>query len=127
MTPAPGTAVERGSALLEVMVLGFVAALVVLQGLVTMGRYQAAGELVSETAQAAALHAARTGRAGAAHRYVAERVPAADFSIHLDDTEARVVITLQVSLVGPAAGPLRGAVTGRAVARVSPYRSHAHG
>ncbi len=117
----------RGSALIEVLVLGFVAMLVVLQAIVATGRLQAAGELVTETAQAAALQAARTGDAAAARDYIQERVTGAHLSIRLDERQARVEVRVDVALVGPTGSPLRRAVTGRATAQVSPYRSHSHG
>ncbi len=113
----------RGSALIEVLVLGFAATLLVLQATVTMGRLQAAGEEVTEAAQAAATHAARYGDPDAAAALAAALAPGADVAVEVDAGGVRVVVSRSVALVGPDATPVRRTVVGRGNAPANPYRS----
>ena len=114
---------SRGSALIEVLAVGFVAVLLVLQGTVTMGRIQAAGEEVTEAAQAAATHAARHRDLGAAQVLAESLAPGADVRVTLDGAGAHAVVSRSVALVGPASAPVRRTVTGRGSAPTSPYQS----
>lgn len=114
----------RGSALIEVLVLGLAAALVVLTATVAAGRVQSAGEEATEVAQRVAQWAARYGDPDSAALLADELLPGATISITGTDEVITVVVRAPVSLVGPGGGPLRTVVTGRAEARMSPYRSH---
>ena len=116
-------AMSRGSALIEVLALGFVAVLLVLQSTVTMGRLQAAGEEVSEAAQAAATHAARHRDAAAAGALAASLAPGAAVEVTLTAGGARAVVSRSVPLVGPESTPVRRTIVGRGTAASSPYLS----
>ncbi len=114
---------SRGSALLEVLAVGFVAAVLILQTLVTVARLQVAGEEVSEAAQAAALHGARHGDVAAAHRVLAGISPRSAATVRIDDHHAYAEVRVRVPLVGPPGTPLHRGVRAHATVRVSPYRS----
>lgn len=117
----------RGSALLEVLAIGFVATVLVLQALITVARIQVAGEEAGEAAQAAALHAARYGDVAGAQEAVARLAPGGDSSVHLGAAHAVAEVRIRVALVGPAGSPLSRVVQGEATVRLSPYRSEVPG
>ncbi|MGH8934854.1 MAG: hypothetical protein ACRDXD_01055 [Acidimicrobiia bacterium] len=109
---------ERGSAFLEVLVLGFLIFLMVTQALVIAGRLQAAGEMATEAAQVAALEAARHGDITTA-REVAERLaPGSAVSTRLSGDQVLVEVSVVVPLPGHSVS-----LVGRGAASVSPYRS----
>lgn len=115
---------SRGSALLEVLAVGFVAALLVLQTLVTVTRLQVAGEEAAEAAQAGALHGARHGDPVTAQQLVTRLSPRAHAtSVRLDPGHAYAEARVRVPLVGPPGTPLTKTVRAEATVRVSPYRS----
>ncbi len=115
---------SRGSALLEVLAVGFVAAVLVLQTLVTVARLQTAGEEAAEAAQAGALHGARYGDAQATQQLVTRLSPRAHATtVRLDPVHAYVDVRVRVPLVGPPGAPLSRSVRAEATVRVSPYRS----
>ncbi len=117
---------SRGNAIIEVLVLGFLGALIVLQGVVVTGRLQSAGDEATEVAQAAAAWAARSGNPAAAEAMAHELLPEAEVTATGNGTMIRVVVETSVSLIGPDGSPIRTTVRGRAEARISPYRSN-HG
>ncbi len=114
---------SRGSALLEVLAVGFVATVIVLQTLVTVARLQVAGEEVSEAAQAAALHGARHGDVVAAHGVLARISPGSAATVRITDDHAYAEVLVRVPLVGPPGTPVSTSVRATAAVRVSPYRS----
>ena len=122
-----GRSGERGSALFEVLVVGTLAALMILQATVAAGRIQAAGEEATEVAQAAAAWAARYGDPAAAEAMARRMLPEAQVVAAAAGTGIEVTVRLRVSVVGPRGGPLRTSVTGRATAPVSAYRSRPAG
>ena len=65
---------DRGSALIETLVLGFVAVMLVLQASMAAARIQTAGEEATEVAQAAATWATRYGDRDGAEQLVHDRV-----------------------------------------------------
>jgi hypothetical protein len=115
--------VSRGSALVEVIVIGVVIVAAITHAVVTAGRIHAAGELATEAAQVAAAWAVRHGDAEDAEATARAVAPRAE-SVRVVRTgdEIRVDVRLAVSLLG-SLGP-RHLVTGRAAARLSPYRSN---
>ncbi|MEA2057315.1 MAG: hypothetical protein U9O63_01215 [Actinomycetota bacterium] len=114
---------ERGSSLIETLVIGFAVVLVVGQALVTLGRLDSAATRADEAAQTAAAWAARHGDTDDALRLARDAAPGAEVSAVRHGDEIAVVVTISVPLVGPTGTPLTRTVHGRAVARVSPYRS----
>ncbi len=117
---------DQGSALFEVVILGFLVTLLVLQAVVATGRVHAAGEEAAEVAQAAAAWAARYGEAGDADSMARRLLPDAAVVVSSDGRSIEVQVRITVSVVGPETGPVRVAVTGRATAPISDYRSR-HG
>lgn len=114
---------DRGSALLEVLVIGFVVVVLVGQALIAIGRIESAGNAAAETAQEAALHAARHGDASSAREIVVSLLPEADVSVAESASTISVEVTLEVSLLGPEGFPVRRTVRAHAEAERSPYRS----
>jgi hypothetical protein len=114
---------SRGSALLEVLVIGALIVLAVAQGAVVAGRLHAAGDRVTEAAQIAASWAARHGDTEGATEVAQAAAPDAHIvrAFRTGD-EITVVVRTRVGLIGSGA-PWR-TVTGRATARVSAYRSN---
>lgn len=103
--------------------LGFVAVFLVMNATLAAGRLQAAGEELTEVAQAAATWAARYDDRAGAERLVAARLP--DASVEVTDRrgEIRVMVTRSVPLIGPEGSPVRRTLVGRAEVRTSPYRA----
>lgn len=116
---------ERGSALIEITVIGFLTALLVFQIALGAARIQASGELATEAAQVAAFHAARHGDLEGA-RLLANRFAPAEIQVFRTGDSVSAVVTLDVEVLGPQ-GWLRRRVTGRATAQISPYRSNRDG
>ena len=114
---------DRGGALLETLVLGFLAAVIVLQVLVAAGRIQVAGEAVAETAQVAASWAARYGDAATAAQIARRMLPGTAVAVNGDEHRIRVEVRDQVSLLSPGGNRVTATVRGRASATLSPYRS----
>jgi hypothetical protein len=115
--------VNRGSALVEALVLGALIVAAVGYATVTAGRLHAAGERATEAAQAAAAWAARHGDADDAGRIAARLAPdAASIEVARSGGRIEVVVRIRVALAGPA-GPHR-TVVGRAGTSISPYRSN---
>jgi hypothetical protein len=113
---------DHGGALLEVLTIGFAVVFLVVQAILAMGRLQEAGERVTETAQMAAVAAARTGDVAAAAVAVRRTIPGADVTIEREGREYRVEVSMPVALLGPGSGAVHRTVTGRATATASPYR-----
>ena len=109
---------ERGSAFLEVLVLGFLISLVIAQALVIAGRLQAAGEMATEAAQVAALEAARHGDTTTAREVAGRLAPGSAVSTRLSGGQMQVEVSVVVPLPGHSV-----TVVGRGAAFVSPYRS----
>jgi antitoxin (DNA-binding transcriptional repressor) of toxin-antitoxin stability system len=114
---------EQGSSLLETLVIWFAVVLVVGQALVTLGRLDSAATRADEAAQTAAAWAARHGDTDDALRLARNAAPGAHVGVERSGDELAVVVTIDVPLVGPAGSSLTRAVHGRAVVRISPYRS----
>lgn len=114
---------ERGSATLEMLVLGFLVVVLLGQLLVTAGRLQAAGEAATEVARTAAFEAARYGDAAMAIGVARSLLPQAEVQAVQIGDEIRVEVRSTVEVIGPG-GVVSRTVTGRAAARVSPYRSN---
>ena len=114
---------ERGSALFEVLAVGFVVSLLLSQAVVGVVRIHEAGDRATAAAQTAALSAARSGATADAVSLARTLVPGAVVSVWQVDREVHVVVSEEVSVFGPAGSPIRYTVTGRAAAVVSPYRS----
>ena len=114
---------DRGSALIETLVLGFVAVMLVLQASMAAARIQTAGEEATEVAQAAATWAARYGDRDGAEQLVHDLLPEATVEVKGGRDRIRVTVTKRVSLIGPSGSPLTRDVVGKASVRISPYRS----
>ncbi len=114
---------SRGSALLEVLVIGALIALAVAQAALAAGRLHAAGDQATEAAQVAAAWAARHGSTADAERVARELAPdARRVQATLSGNEITVVVKMEVGLIG-GVWPSR-LVAGRATARISTYRSN---
>jgi hypothetical protein len=109
---------ERGSAFLEVLVLGFLICLMVAQALLLAGRLQTAGEMATEAAQVAALEAARHGDTITAREVAGRLAPGSAVSARLSGDRILVEVRVVVPLPGHSV-----TVLGRGAASVSPYRS----
>jgi hypothetical protein len=114
---------ERGSALLETLVIGSLALLFIGLALVAVGRIAAAGGRAEEAAHTAAVIAADRGEAGVADQVAGAIVPGADVTVTDDGHSVTVEVIIEVSLVGPASGPVTVPVRGVATVPRSPYRS----
>ena len=114
---------QRGSALLEVLSVGFLAVLFVGQALVTVGRLAAAGDAAASSAHAAAVIWADGGDPEAAVDTVETQMPNARVVIVDAAESVTVEVVIDVSVVGPASGPVTIAVRGKAIVPRSPYRS----
>lgn len=114
---------QRGSALLEAVVVGFAVLIVVSQALVTLGRLESAGLAADEAARHAATWANRHGDLEAAERIAAGFLPDARVTVSRDDDGLVVDVALDVPLLGPDGSPLTRTVHGRATVTISPYRS----
>ncbi|HHC08509.1 MAG TPA: hypothetical protein ENK55_07310 [Actinobacteria bacterium] len=114
---------NRGSSLLEVLVVGTATVLLVVQAVVAMGRLSAAGGLAEDAARQAAFVAARTGSVDAARRAALVAAPGADVEVTVEDGEALATVRIDVPVVGPEAAAVHLRVTGRATAAISPHRS----
>lgn len=109
---------ERGSSLVEILVFGAGAILVVGQSLVGIARVSETAEMAAAAARAVATSAARTGADAAI--VAAEWAPdGAEVEVTFDDAEVGVVVRVPVSVLGP----IEVTVAGRAAAPISPYRS----
>jgi len=114
---------SRGSALLEVLVIGALIALGVAQAALAAGSLHAAGDRATEAAQVAAAWAARHGDVDAAERIARDLAPDADrIRVRRTADDITVVVKIRVGLIG-GAWPSR-VVTGRATVRISEYRSN---
>ena len=114
---------DRGSALIETLVLGFVAVMLVLQAAIAAARIQTAGEEATEVAQIAATWAARHGSHDGAEQLALDLLPDATVEVKGGPDRIRVTVVTEVALVGPSGSPLAREVVGRASVRISPYRS----
>ncbi len=113
----------RGSALLEILIVGALICLAVAQGAVAAGRLHAAGDRATEAAQVAASWSARHGDATGAQAIAASLAPdALQVDASRSGDEITVAVHIRVGLLGNG-GPSR-VVTGRATARISDYRSN---
>jgi hypothetical protein len=114
---------ERGTALIGTLIIGFAVLLIVGQSLVTIGRLSSAATTAEESARFAATWAARVGDAGDASRIAEDLAPGARVEAWETSEGIAVVVSLDVSLVGPDGSPLSTTITGRAIVRISDYRS----
>ena len=114
---------ENGTALVGTLAIGFVFVLVITQTLITVGRLSATAADVTEAASTAAQYGARFGGAEDATRMAQDLVPDGIVVVADDGATLSVEVTVDVALVGPERSPVRGTVTGRAIAAFSPYRS----
>ena len=113
----------RGSALLEVLVIGALIALAVAQAALAAGNLHAAGDRATEAAQVAAAWAARHGDVEAADRVARSIAPDANrVRVLRSGDDLTVVVKIRVGLIG-GTWPTR-VITGRATAAISEYRSN---
>lgn len=109
--------------MVEVIVVGMVVTLFLLQVIIGYGRLSVAGDAATAAAQTAALWAARSGTAADAATMAAELAPGTTVESWQDGGTIHVVVRRAVSVIGPAVGPLQYTVVGRGSAIISPYRS----
>ena len=114
---------QRGTALLGTLAIGFLVVILVGQSLVTVGRLSAAATEAEETARYAATWAARHGDASDAERIALGLSPDAIVEVAATDSGITVVVSVEVSLVGPEGSPVRHTVIGRAEVPISEFRS----
>jgi hypothetical protein len=114
---------QRGSALLEAVVVGFAILIVVSQALVTLGRLESAGLAADEAARHAATWATRHGDLESAERIATGFLPDARVAVDRHGDDVVVQVALDVPLLGPDGSPVTRTVYGRATATISPYRS----
>ena len=114
---------SRGSALVEVLVIGTLLSLGIVQGAVAAGRLHAAGDRATEAAQVAATWAARHGSTTDAEAAARRLAPdAAAVSTVRSGDEIQVEVRIPVALLGGSG--FHRTVVGRATARISTYRSN---
>jgi hypothetical protein len=114
---------ERGSALIEAIVLGSVSVLLILSILAAATTLQSARESVEQASQVAAAEAVRTGDLDAAVGYVARVAPDADVQVRTDGTGVTVTVGRSVQLPG-LGGFIERWVEATARSDLSSYRSH---
>ena len=114
---------DAGTSLIETLIVGFAVVLLVGQGIVTLGRLEAAGTAAEEAARYAATSAARHGSGPEAARLAMDLLPSARVEVYERPGAIEVVVSVAVVLVGPEFSPLTRQVTGRATVPISPYRS----
>ena len=114
---------SRGAVLLETLVLGLLIAALAIQTLLGASRLQSAGEQAQETAQYAAVAAARYGNADDAIRAAREMAPDAVVHVTTSAGAITVVVALSVGLVTPSVRAFEATVRDRATVPISPYRS----
>ena len=114
---------SRGSAVIESIVVGFIAALLLLQVTSAAARIQSTGDELTEIAQSAALFAAHHGDAELAESLVVDLKPDASVSAWMRGSDVVVRVEAQIPLVGPEGSPVTITIAGEASARMSPFRS----
>ncbi len=114
---------DRGTALLEVLAVGAIAALLTGQIVVTVGRLAAAGDAAGEAARAAATLVARYDDHSEAERAVQRIAPGSTMSVGVEGSLVEVQVALPVAVVGPPGTPIEITVRGQAAVPLSPYRS----
>lgn len=109
--------------MVEVLILGMVLTLILLQLILGFGRISIAGEGATSAAQTAALWAARSGSADEAAALAEELAPGAAVEAWRDGSVIHVVVRRSVPVIGPAGGQLHYTVVGRGSAAIGPFRS----
>jgi hypothetical protein len=112
---------SRGSALLEVLIIGALLALGITQAAMAAGRLHSAGGRATEAARVAASWSARHGDVRGAESIASAMAPDADRVRTLQRGDE---ITVVVKIDVPLLGGITRTVTGRATARISEYRSN---
>ena len=114
---------DRGSALLETLVFGFLAVLLAAQVVVAVGRVAVAGEHAAGAARTAAVIAAREGKPDRAAELAAQLAPDGEVRVWTSDGAVTVEVTLDVAILGPEGSAIRVPVRGAATAPIGPYQS----
>jgi hypothetical protein len=114
---------SRGSAAIEALVVGTIAAALALTTIVGAIRIQTAGDRAEEAARIAADTAARWGGPDDGADAARRLVPRADIIVRRSGDRIIATVRMDVSVVGPSGSPFSTTVTGRAEARIAPHRS----
>jgi hypothetical protein len=115
--------VSRGSALIEVLVVGIIVVLTLSQIVLGASRMHAAGDEASSAAHTAAVWAARSGNAADAERLAVRLAPDAEVEAWRDGSQIHVTVSRAVPIVALGSADLSYTVVGRGSAAVSPFRS----
>ena len=114
---------SRGSAVIEVLVVGTLAVALVLATAVSSVRIQTAGERVDQAARLGADWGARWGDAAEAEAVARRHAPGSTATAARIGDRLRVTVRFRVPVAGPSGSPLSVTVVGRAESTIAPYRS----
>ena len=117
---------ERGTTLMETLIVGSLIVVVVLQLLLAITSVSAAGDRAAEAAFNAATIAVRTGDETAARQAAADAAPGATITLETTAAGADVVVTIDVPVVAILGDAIMYTVVGRATVAASPFRSTAY-
>lgn len=117
---------ERGTTLIETLVVGSLIVLVTIQLLLAVAAISSAGDLAAEAAFNAATIAVRTGDDVAARQAAAEAAPGATVILQTTQVGTTALVTIEVPVVAILGEAITYSVVGRAVVTASPYRSNTY-
>ncbi|NQV06304.1 hypothetical protein HQ535_07120 [bacterium] len=122
--PRDHSSLSRGSALIEIIVLGVFIGVVLLTAIGAAARVLEAGSRASDAAEMAATAMALGSGDDRARALAAAIAPDAE-SVSITEVGGNfaVIVTIRVGLIGPDGGPVSSIVTGRAIAAPSPHVS----
>jgi hypothetical protein len=117
---------ERGTTLIETLVVGSLIVLVTIQLLLAVAALSSAGDIAAEAAFNAATIAVRTGDDIAARQAAAEAAPGATVILETTQVGTTAIVTIDVPVVAILGDAITYSVVGRAAVTASPYRSNAY-
>jgi uncharacterized Rossmann fold enzyme len=116
---------ERGSALLEVLVLGAAAVVATVSIVMTANSIMAAGDAAREAARTGAIWGSRHGDADLALRTAARLAPVGSVTTaRRQGDHISVIVRTPARLARPFAGAITDRQIGRATVPIAPYRSN---
>ncbi len=107
---------ERGTSLIEILILGFAILAMVLPTVLTVARLTEASTVTGDEARGVAVWVARHGSAP-------ETLHRSDITVEVVDGVVHVSASIAVDLISVAGASVGTTVTSRYVMPVSPYRS----
>ncbi|MCH7669556.1 MAG: hypothetical protein IIC71_10240 [Acidobacteria bacterium] len=117
---------ERGTTLIETLIVGSLIVVVVIQLLLAITSVSAAGDRAAEAAFNAATIAVRTGDETAARQAAADAAPGATITLKTTAAGTDVVVSIDVPVVAILGDAIMYTVVGRATVAASPFGSTAY-